>query len=189
MDHGRHVSDCRHRNFDCLTLTRIETHPRNLLRSNIPLTIICGPPCSGKTTYVEHRKSVGDQVIDLDDIQRQLDPNFRPWKIEANFDLLRRAIRLRNLMLQRLAILKSGKAWFIVSAPTETERAWWQLRLGGEVVLMTVDATLCKHRAIARGTPEAVLGIDQWFERSSMLWVQPQYHHAIREDGWIDEDD
>ena len=169
-------------------ITRIDTHPRYLRKSKIPLMIVCGPPCSGKTTYAQNHKADGDWIIDLDVIQSQLDPNFRPW-LETNFRSLRRAINLRNQMLVKLTGLEKGKAFFIVSAPTRNERDWWQLHLGGEVVLLSVASEECKRRAIARGTPQAVQGIDDWFAKSEQFWVQPQYHQAIAEDGWPRDDD
>lgn len=169
-------------------ITRIDTHPRYLKKSNIPLTIVCGPPCSGKTTYVQKHKTDGDWIIDLDVIQSQIDSLFRPWQ-ETNFKLLRRAIDLRNKMLVALTVLKNKKAFFIVAAPTQAERNWWQMHLGGEVVLLNVAPDECKRRAIARGTPQAAQGIDDWFEKSEQLWIQPQYHQAIAIDGWPRDDD
>ena len=164
--------------------TRIDTHPQGIFRSKIPLTIVCGPPCSGKTTYVEQNKSAGDQVIDLDLISVQLEPNFRPWK-QTDFDLLRRAIRMRNLLLLRLSKLETGKAWFIVGAPTAAERDWWKLKLGGGIALLSVAPDECKRRAIARGTPEAIQGIDDWFEKSEQCWTLPRYQNSIAQDGWF----
>ena len=164
--------------------TRIDTHPSNLAKSNIPLTIVCGPPCSGKSTFVQERCKQGDQVIDLDLISRQIEPNYRPWQ-KTDFELLRRAVRVRNLLLLRLSKLHTGRAWFIVSAPTSEERQWWKLRLGGELVLMQTPIDECKRRALARNTPHAVHGIDAWCIKASQPWSHPRYQHAIAEDGWL----
>lgn len=164
--------------------TRIDTHPDQLKRSNIPLTIVCGPPCSGKTTFVQERRKDGDQIIDLDVISRQLEPNYRPWQ-QTDFELLRRAIRMRNLLLLRLSKLNTGRAWFIVSSPASEEREWWKSRLGGEVVLMSTPIDECKRRALVRNTPHAVQGIDAWFTKASQGWSHPRYQHAIALDGWL----
>ena len=166
--------------------TRIDTHPQKLFRSNVPLTIVCGPPCAGKTTYAQDRKTNGDWLIDLDLINAQLNPNFRPWSA-TEVDALERAIKIRNQMLQILAIRKTGKAFFIVSAPTSHERDWWKLKLGGEIVLLNPGAEECKRRAILRGTPQAVRGIDDWFEKSDQVWFAPTYQAKINRDGWSDD--
>ena len=126
-------------------------------------------------------------MIDLDVIAAALDRNFRPWQ-ETNFDLLRRALKMRNLLLLRLAKPREGNAWFIIGAPSKLERDWWQLRLGGEVVLLNPGAEECKRRALERGTPNAVQGIDDWYERSGHGWSPPSSYSAVDEDGWpLDE--
>ena len=40
-------------------------HPASLKPSAVPLTIVAGPPCAGKSTFVEEHKRAGDTVIDL----------------------------------------------------------------------------------------------------------------------------
>src|SRR4029077_2500590 len=168
----------------------METHPAWLKRSRIPLTIVCGPPCSGKTTYVRGCAADGDTVIDLDLIRRRLHPGFRAWGSNSeDYKLLRRALRIRNLMLGRLSALTSGRAYFIVAAPTETEREWWKKQLGGVVVLLNPGAQECRRRALARGTPLAAVGVDQWYARSERHWHPPTYRKAIGTDGWFDEGD
>lgn len=169
-------------------ITRVETHPRLLKHSAIPLKIVCGPPCSGKTTFVSSVKAEGDWVIDLDDISKQLDPDFQPWTMRE-IESLRRAINVRNLMLAKLSAATSGRAWFIVAAPTIAERSWWKLRLGGDVVLISTDAAECKRRALARGTPAAVQGVDDWFAASERPWSPPSYHKPIADDGWPFDDE
>ena len=184
-DHGHGALDRVVR--DRVLRSRVETHPRLLARSKIPLTIVCGPPCSGKTTYVAEHKSDGDVVIDLDEIAAKLDPDFKPWS-QTNVSLLMRSLKIRNQILLTLARRLTGKAWIIVGAPTQAERDWWKLRLGGEVVLLSVAADECKRRAIERGTPLAISGVDSWFAASGQLWIQPQYHPPIAEDGWPYDD-
>jgi len=162
----------------------LELHPDWLRPSKIPLTIVCGPPCSGKSTYVNAMKRAGDIVIDLDAISLQLNPRFRPWRSRRYPKLLERAIRIRNLMLGKLATVSSGKAWFIVSAPTLQERVWWQTKLGGQIVLLNPGMEECRRRAYARGTPLAIAGIDRWEINSERPWQPQVYQRAIGSDGW-----
>ena len=165
-----------------------ETHPNWLRRSNIPLTIICGPPCSGKTTYVNQHKAAGDIIIDLDAICMKLQPGYQHWSSARNDEsrtrLTGRAIRIRNIMLARLPHAKAGRGWFIVSAPSQEERDWWQAKLGGELVLLNPGIEECKRRAIRRGTPKAVAGIVDWETRSEQPWHAPVHHLAIGVDGY-----
>lgn len=168
----------------------MDTHPNYLKKSNIPLTIVCGPPCSGKTTYVKSMAHKGDVVIDLDAIQKKLNPAFRVWTEIINTKLLHRAIGYRNLLLAGLAKRSSGCAWFIVGAPTQRERTWWQHKLGGEVVLLNPGAEECKRRAYARGTPLAAHGASTWYAKAEdNYWVVPTHKRPIRMDGWFADED
>lgn len=144
----------------------MELNPEWLKPSAIPLTIVCGPPCAGKTSYVREHKQVGDRIIDLDLIRMQLKPGYRPWGGQ-DWPLLERAIKLRNALLAQLAKAKSGRAWFIVGAPSASERNWWQTKLGGEIVLLNPGADECRLRAFRRGTPLAVHGIERWMAEFS----------------------
>lgn len=146
------------------------SHPDWLKASAIPLTIVCGPPCAGKSTYVAERVGVMDRVIDLDEIALGVDAAYRPWSGMLQGDLLRKAIRVRNAMLGTLSRKSRGVAWFIVSAPTEAERTWWNETLGGDLVLLHPGVDECKRRAVARGTPQACSGIDEWERKSRLPW-------------------
>jgi 5-methylcytosine-specific restriction protein A len=160
-----------------------------LKKSTIPLTIVCGPPCSGKSTFVKSMFRKGDVVIDLDSIQRKINPHFRPWAEGPNNKLLHRAIKIRNMMLANLATRSSGCAWFIVGAPSQKERHWWQHKLGGEVVLLNPGIEECKRRAYARGTPLAAQGAIMWATRAEMYWVPPRHRRPIHIDGWFADED
>ncbi|QUT07933.1 HNH endonuclease [Sphingobium phenoxybenzoativorans] len=162
-------------------------HPDWIRPSAIPTTIVAGPPCSGKTTYVSKHSRPGDTVIDLDSIMMKLQPGYRHWSDGLHQSLLNSAIRARNAMLGNLCRETKGQAWFIVSAPSEAERRWWQTKLGGEVLLLHPGVDECKRRAAARGTPRAVAGVDAW-EKSALAPWRPPASRAVRAavglDGW-----
>ena len=149
-------------------------HPTWLRPSAIPLTIISGPPCSGKTTYIEQHAKPDDIVIDLDGIMMRLSPGYKHWSGMLHQGLFNRAIRARNEMLGSLSRMKHGRAWFIVSAPTEAERNWWHGKLGGSMVLLHPGIDECKRRATERGTPDAIQGVDRWDKASRSVWTAPQ---------------
>lgn len=159
-------------------------HPDWLKPSAISLTIVCGPPASGKTTYVLERAGLGDTIIDIDRIAERIDANYRPWSGALQGPLLNQAIRVRNAMLGSLSRARHGKAWFIVAAPTKAERDWWLGKLGGEIVLLDPGHDECRRRAIARGTPAAVEGIAEWHVRSGRPWARTVKRQRIGHDGW-----
>lgn len=162
-------------------------HPDWLEPSAIPLTIVSGPPASGKTTYLKDNAKPGDIVIDLDGIMTRLNARYTHWSGALDKGLFNRAIRERNRMLGQLKNESGKRAWFIVSAPTNAERTWWQSKLGGDIVLLHPGAEVCKRRAIERGTPNAVAGIDRWERASRQPWQAPKEARAkqqIGTDGW-----
>jgi hypothetical protein len=162
-------------------------HPDWLEPSAVPLTIVCGPPCSGKTTYIREHAKPDDIVIDLDTIMMTLDPNYRHWTNGLYDSLLFRAVRVRNALLGSLERRTTGRAWFIVSAPAEAERKWWQSKLGGEVVLLHPGVEECKRRAVGRGTPLAREGIERWERSSRSPWMRKESapkKQRIGTDGW-----
>jgi hypothetical protein len=162
-------------------------HPDWLEPSAIPLTIVSGPPASGKTTYLKDNAAPNDIVIDLDGIMRRINPRYTHWSGALDKGLFNRAIRERNAMLGKLNGESGKRAWFIVSAPTEAERQWWQGKLGGEIVLLHPGVEECKRRATERGTPNAIAGIDRWERASRQPWQAPRASKAkatIGVDGW-----
>ena len=70
--------------------------------------------------------------------------------------------KCHSICVAHLAKATSGHAWFIVGAPHQKERDWWQKQLGGTVVLLNPGIQVCRQRAIDRGTPLALQGMDQW---------------------------
>lgn len=121
------------------------SHPDWLRPSLVPLTIVCGPPASGKSRYVAERAGPSDLVIDLDLIAARLSGQQnhdwdRSW--------LSAAIRERNDMIGSLSDRRSGRwpaAWLIVGEPSPRWRQWWAdtLRPVRIVVMETPDEVCC----------------------------------------------
>jgi len=91
--------------------------------SAVPLTIVCGPPAAGKSTFVAQRAAEGDLIIDLDQIIATLFPSHartRVWEMRRD-GLLERNGRLRKLSQPCLA----GHAWFTTGAATPAQRMHW----------------------------------------------------------------
>lgn len=143
-------------------------HPEWLKPSRARLRMIGGPPCAGKSTAVALAANEGDLVIDLDDIGESLQPGFaRRWTPQ----LLDRAIRTRNALLGSLARMrKADRAFFIVSAPTSGEWAWWQDKLKPEhAARLDPGLDECLKRARLRG-PDQVRVVKDWYDRSREPW-------------------
>lgn len=146
-----------------------QSHPEFLRPSLVPLTIVCGPPCSGKSTYVAGRACPGDVVIDLDVIASEMaGTGLHEWPVTV----LGEAIRERNRRLLALSdpayVARDAPtvAWFIVTAPSAQRRAWWARVLQPrEIVVLEVPRDVCAARAMDersnwRGTVDA---IDAWW--------------------------
>jgi hypothetical protein len=143
------------------------SHPVGLRPSVIPLTIVCGPPASGKTTYVKQHADPADLVIDLDEIGVRLSGgNGHDWS--RNY--LGTALSERNRYLHAISKPCSWPAaWFIVGAPRQKERQWWQDKLQPkDIVLLLPPEDLCYQRIKERGgvrEAQQCRAVDEWFLR------------------------
>lgn len=135
-------------------------HPSWLKPSLIPLVIVCGPPASGKSTYVSARAGASDLVLDLDTIAARLAKRTVHEALAAGW--LDEALRERNRLLVKLAEppVRWPRAWLIVSEPLGRWRQWWRETLRPEqiVVLVTPD-DVCLSR-IARDPQRATTRAD-----------------------------
>lgn len=99
------------------------------------LTIVFGPPASGKTTYVERNAKPGDVILDLDLIASELSgaPIY-----QSGDHWVPRALAERNRRLQALA--HGQTAWFVVTGAGD-ERHFWlgALRPARSVVIDTSE--------------------------------------------------
>lgn len=141
-------------------------HPKWLKPSAIPLTIVCGPPGSGKTTYVQQHKGPNDLVIDLDAIASDLSGQpLHGWNRDR---WLNAALYRRNDILGSLSRpSKHTAAWFIVAEPKARHRDWWNKTLRPQrIIVIEVDEVECLKRAASdptrdmRRTEEA---INKWW--------------------------
>jgi predicted kinase len=121
--------------------------PWHLIR--IAVTLVCGPPGSGKTTYCRQRMAPGDILIDLDAIMEQLSGLPRS-RIDSRL-WWRQAVSERNHMLSGLTALTTGRAWVIMTAPKWHTRRTWAERLKAQTVIIEADESTCTQR-IAQDT-------------------------------------
>lgn len=109
------------------------------------LTIVCGPPRSGKNTYVDAQRGPTDIVIDLDDYTGTLDQRYaqRDADLEA-------------------AAKTNARVWYIACAPKPSDRRQFRANLQpGELVVLEVGAQTCKART---QDPRLRRAIDDWWQ-------------------------
>lgn len=118
--------------------------PHGLQPSAIPVTIICGPPASGKSTWGRQQAHPGDLVIDFDVIRRAV--GGAKW--DDRPEIISAAFARRAEMLHSLATRTAGRCWFIVMAPTRAERDTWQQALGplSSVMVLDTPEAICIER-------------------------------------------
>jgi dephospho-CoA kinase len=126
--------------------------------------LVCGPPCSGKSTYVDERRQPGDLVVDYDDIARRLGSPRR-----HNHDFKYHG-RVEATIARAIAGIKAGRherAWVIRAIPRTYERAALAEDLGAEVVVLDAPDDVLIARARARGdSSKTVAAIREWRKRA-----------------------
>lgn len=141
--------------------------PEWMRPSTIPLVIICGPPASGKSTWVQQHAHAADLVIDLDVIASQLaGSTLHGWDRSK---WLSPAIRARNELLGDIGrpTTRWPRAWLIVSEAKAGYRQWWRDHLEPEriVVLETMpDVCMARVREDLHRRQEATrAAITRWW--------------------------
>lgn len=112
------------------------------------VVLVCGPPCAGKSTYVQAHARPGDLVLDQDVIGSKA-------------------------MGRALATLPpaQGTAWVIRSAPGAAKRAALAKRLHAEVVLLVPGVEELMARAKQRSDARRAI-------RSIRSWVEAERRYA-----------
>jgi 5-methylcytosine-specific restriction endonuclease McrA len=139
--------------------------------SAIPLTMVCGPPGAGKSTYIDRRKGSDDIVVDIDAILTELSGSVLRTQQRREQYLLD-AFMERNRRLSALSLeTRPIKAWFIIGAPHPSTREAWAQQLRPEaVVVMATPLRVCCDRIRGQDTraPTAqgmIAGVNAWWDR------------------------
>jgi hypothetical protein len=122
--------------------------PEWLRPSVIPLTIVCGPPASGKNHYVREHAYPEDLVIDLDAIAHEISGEpMHGWSRDRWLDL---SLRKRNALLGALSKgwMRYPAAWLIMTEPSAQRRQWWVDTMQPKaIVVIEADETMCMAHA------------------------------------------
>lgn len=124
------------------------------------ITVITGPPCSGKTTYARQHAKPGDIIIDFDLIAQALgspdphdhDPRLREITAAA-----------WSAAVDRLTTgYPAMRAWVIDSRPTRMRQFAYQ-RARAKIISLTAPAEELHQRATADGrNDDAHRRITEW---------------------------
>lgn len=135
--------------------------------------IVCGPPASGKTTYVKQHMIPGDIVVDLDAIIDAI--SFRQGK-EDMPDLLPVALGIRNYLYRVIdcSEVRSVHAWVIACLPTQKERDDLVERFDAELIHLDVPKEECLKRAAYDGDCSRI---------SLQVRIIEKYFEKVRRDG------
>ena len=123
-------------------------------------TLVTGPPCSGKSTFVQRSRGELDVVVDLDVLAVALGS---PAMHDHESVYVSLAIEARLAILRRL--FKRGanaNVWYLSCSPSLEE----QLHLPHVMnrVVMTTTREQCQQWALEAGRPETYRSlIDKWF--------------------------
>lgn len=122
-----------------------------------PLVVVTGPPCAGKSHYVDTHRAEEDLVIDLDRIAHALGYPTEQIDYERPHPARDFAMIARASLLKRIPV-RGTTTWVIVTSP---DLAHWERR-GARIIQLDPGADECHARAVhrARSTHEQ---IDRWY--------------------------
>lgn len=115
------------------------------------VTVITGPPCSGKTTYVAKHKQAGDIVIDYDELAVALGSpvtHDHPEQIKA----ITRTARNAAIGAALRASRQGARVWIVDTAPGRDRRRTYR-QAGAEVIHLTAPRAELHRRATDAGRP------------------------------------
>jgi hypothetical protein len=121
------------------------------------VTLVAGPPCAGKSTYVQRHASPDAYVVCWDSIAASHGLPIHPTPLEMRH-------QLRAEYNARLAHVSSAdEAWVIRSLPDPIERVAWATALDAELVTLVPPLDLLTDRALRRPDPAATIhAIHTW---------------------------
>lgn len=141
----------------CHDIHGLSYKPWATKRTSNHVTLVAGPPCAGKNTYVREQAQPGDVIVDYDEIMVRLSGQPLHHHDEAHIET---ALAERDRAISQL--LASGRrGWIIASAPTSRQRHQY----GTQVVVVLPS----QAEAIRRCRDERPDGwerfVREWYQR------------------------
>lgn len=129
------------------------------------ITVVLGPPCAGKSTYVEQHRTTTDVVVDYDKLAQALGATAshdQPGDIKNATFAARRAV-IDHLLSSR----SKAYAWIIHSAP---KPEWMQryAEAGATIVELNPGIDTCLARAADDERPQRTIdAIHRWYDNNT----------------------
>lgn len=140
--------------------TKREGRMKGFVRTKIK--IISGPPCSGKTTFVNLNKSEGDLVLDFDALASAMGSA----QTHGATGLIKEAAQVARKAVMDFLLSSGfgGAAWVIDSEPdAATRKAFTEI--GAEFRLIPATKATCLERAKKDKRPQKTFeAIEEWFD-------------------------
>ena len=132
------------------------------------VTLVCGPPGAGKSSWVSERAGHGDLVWDHDLVAWALSGG-RLERYDRPRQLLPFVMAARRGVFREL-VSSPVRGWVILSEPKATRRERIASQLGAEIVVLDVDPNRCMRNILNdpnRGLRSMQLTqplIDKWWK-------------------------
>lgn len=134
----------------------------------MPITIVVGPPCAGKSTHVRENAAPGDVIVDYDLIAEALGSSVPHGSTGAVRDA---ALAARNAVIQQ--VLKSASPSWIIHTRPRGELLRQYEEVGVKFVLIDPGKAECLRRADSGERPqETATVIHAWYDNP------PEIPHA-----------
>lgn len=135
------------------------------------VTLVCGPPGSGKTKYVRDNRAASDMVVDIDAIGKALMLGHSKQHQASDVDvIIPFAIAARDAIIDRLTRPHSlRRVWIIDSGARRQMRNVIRERLHAKVLVLEVPAKICKERCTADDT--RMMSVD-WSQLIDKWWSE-----------------
>lgn len=136
--------------------------------------LVAGPPCAGKSRYVEERQQPGDVVWDQDKVL-QVIAGQHGHELGTQYVAL--AMALRNALLDAVQRMQMDHkfddctAWVVACAPTEGERRDLMQGIHYEEIVLETELDVCLARLRQQGRPQSALdAAADWWQRYERTW-------------------
>lgn len=121
------------------------------------ITVVMGPPCSGKTTYVRQNARPGDIIVDFDSLAFAMGSGVE-HDHEQSYIIY--ACAARDAIVERLFRPPPARAWVILTSEDQAQR------LGlheAEWKVLDTPLEVCRERAVRAGrSADTMAAIEGW---------------------------
>ena len=141
------------------------------------ITVIIGPPCAGKSTYIQSKAATGDVLIDYDAIAKAIGNKSSHNATGSIRDI---ALSMRWRAIYSITEGIEDDAWIIHTAPNESLIKEYA-EAGAVFQILDPGIEACIERAKQDERPEETIEvIQQWYEGKERLLSWIDAHVSIK---------